>query len=81
MKTHCYGITYLAVATLLLMTEGCTLKNLKDGAPTTLAGNVNVVFDWSKVEEPQASSMVLYLYSEEHDVMTVSCTHIRAHET
>lgn len=69
MKTHCYGITYLLLGILLLLTEGCTLKNLKDGAPTTLAGNVKVVFDWSKVEEPQASTMALYLYSDEHDVM------------
>lgn len=69
MKTHCYGITYLLLGILLLLTEGCTLKNLKDGAPTTLAGNVKVVFDWSKVEEPQVSTMALYLYSDEHDVM------------
>lgn len=69
MKTHCYGITSLLLGILLLLTEGCAQKNLKDGAPTTLAANVKVVFDWSKVPDPQASSMVLYLYSDEHDVM------------
>lgn len=84
MKTHCYGITFLLLGFLLLLTEGCAQKNLKDGAPTTLAGNVKVVFDWSKVAEPQASSMVLYLYSDEHDVMNYWFTnpdggHIRSY--
>lgn len=69
MKSYRFEITSLLLVIMLILTEGCAQKNLKDGAPTTLAGNVKVVFDWSKVAEPQASSMVLYLYSDEHDVM------------
>lgn len=54
---------------LLALTQGCTLKELNNGAPTTIAGKVNVVFDWSKAPDTQAASVVLYLYSDEHDVM------------
>lgn len=54
---------------LFTLTEGCSLKDLNDDAPTTIASNVEVVFDWSKAPGTQASSMILYLYSDRHDVM------------
>ncbi len=62
-------VSSLLSVALLTLSEGCTLKNLNDGAPTTIAGNVKVVFDWSKAPDTQASSMLLYLYSDRHDVM------------
>lgn len=54
---------------LIMLTEGCTLKNLNNEAPTTIADKVEIVFDWNKVPDHQASSMVLYFYPDEHDVM------------
>lgn len=59
----------LLTGSLFLLTEGCSQKNLNDNAPSTIAGNVRVIFDWSKAPDTQASTMGLYLYSEEHDVM------------
>ncbi len=56
-------------ALLLATTEGCTQKSLNNDAPTTIAENVEIVFDWSKAPDSEAGSMILYLYSEEHDVM------------
>ncbi len=60
---------FTAMAALFLLSEGCTLKALNDDAPTTIADNVDVVFDWSNVADPQAKSMGLYLYCDEHEVM------------
>lgn len=59
----------LMAASLMLLSEGCTLKNLNEGAPTTIANKVEVVFDWTKAPDTQASSMVLYLFSDEHEPM------------
>lgn len=59
----------LLVGVLFLLTEGCAQKDLRDDAHTTIAENVEVIFDWSKVEDPQASSMILYLYTTEHGLM------------
>lgn len=53
----------------LLLMEGCTHKDLNDEAPTTIADNVEVIFNWSKVPAKEAQTMVLYLYPEEHEVM------------
>lgn len=61
--------SFFLTAILFLLAEGCSEKNLNDGAPTTIADHVEVIFDWSKVAEPHASTMVLYLYSDEHEVM------------
>ena len=61
------SLVLLSLATLL--SDGCTHKNLNDDAPTTIADNVEVVFDWSKAPDTEASSMILYLYSDRHDVM------------
>lgn len=69
MKPYPIKVTSMLLTILLLLTEGCTLKKLNEGAPTSIAGNVRVVFDWVKVSRPQAASMVLYLYPDEHDVM------------
>lgn len=57
------------MAISFLLVEGCTHKDLNDDAPTTIADQVEVVFDWRKYPDKEASSMVLYLYSEEQDMM------------
>ena len=60
----------IAVLSLpLLLSSGCTHKDLNDDAPTTIAENVDVIFDWSKAPDNTASTMVLYLYSDHHEVM------------
>ena len=53
----------------MLLSDGCTHKDLNDDAPTTIADNVEVVFDWSKAPDSKASTMILYLYSDSHEVM------------
>lgn len=69
MKPLNLTITSALCGFIFLMTEGCTLKELNDDAPTTIAGQVEVVFDWSKAPDTQASTMILYLYPEEHEMM------------
>lgn len=69
MKPYFYRISSMLLCILIVLIEGCSQKNLNDDAPTTIASNVEVVFDWSNAPETQASSMILYLYSEQHDVM------------
>lgn len=69
MKPRHYTVSSLLLGILFLLTEGCTQKNLNDDAPSTIAGNVRVIFDWSNVPATQASSMGLYLYSDEHEMM------------
>lgn len=69
MKSFRHIASLLLTAILFLLAEGCSEKNLNDGAPTTIADHVEVIFDWSNVAEPQASTMALYLYSDEHEVM------------
>lgn len=59
----------LLLGALLLLTEGCAQKNLKDGAPTTIADKVEVVFDWSKAPDTEAATMGLYLYCEGRNMM------------
>ncbi len=59
------------------MLSGCSQKDLNPDAPSTIAGNVTVVFDWSAAgayEWSQApaeavATMGLYLYSEDHGMM------------
>lgn len=73
MKPYWYKISSVLLVFLCVfvisLTEGCTQKTLNNDAPTTIADSVKVVFDWSKAPDAKASSMVLYLYSDEHDVM------------
>ena len=59
---------YIAL-TALLIGAGCTHKDLNDDAPTTIAENVDVIFDWSKAPDRDVKSMLLYLYPEQRDVM------------
>ncbi len=59
----------LSLGAMFVIAEGCTHKDLNDDAPTTIADNVEVVFDWSKAPRTQASSMVLYLYSGSKGMM------------
>ena len=59
----------LLTGVVFLLTEGCAHKDLNDDAPTTIAENVEIVFDWSKAPDSKASSMALYLYSESHEMM------------
>lgn len=56
---------------LFLLATGCVQKDLQDGAPT-IASNVEVVFDWSKAPDTQASLVALYLYPEGHDMLNYS---------
>ncbi len=69
MKPRHFEISSLLLGALFLLTEGCTQKDLNDNAHTTIADNVEVIFDWSKVPNPSASTMGLYLYSDEHGMM------------
>lgn len=69
MKLDYFKTTSLLTGAIFLLTEGCAHKDLNNDAPTTIAENVEIVFDWSKVTDPQASTMALYLYSEDHEVM------------
>ena len=57
------------MGTLLLLADGCTHKDLNEDAHTTIADNVEVIFDWSKTPAKEAKTMVLYLYSDEKEMM------------
>ncbi|MBD5263166.1 MAG: DUF5119 domain-containing protein [Bacteroides sp.] len=59
----------LLTCSLMALTASCVHKDLNDEAPTTIADNVEVIFDWQKTEGKKPSSMILYLYPEGHDVM------------
>ena len=69
MKLSFNKISFVLLSLSALVSAGCTHKNLRDDAPTTIANDVEVIFDWSKAPDAQVSSMALYLYSDEHDVM------------
>ena len=69
MRTIFHNASALALATLFLLTEGCTHKDLNEDAHTTIADNVEVIFDWSKTPAKEAKTMVLYLYSDEREMM------------
>ncbi|MDE6422063.1 MAG: DUF5119 domain-containing protein [Muribaculaceae bacterium] len=62
-----FSLVLLSLA--MLLSDSCTHKNLNDDAPTTIADNVEVIFDWSKAPDTEASTMNLYLYSDRHEVM------------
>ena len=57
------------LGSLFLLTEGCTLKELNEDTPTTIADNVEIIFDWSKAPDKEAQTMVLYLYSDSHEML------------
>ena len=59
----------LLTCSLMALTASCVHKDLNDEAPTTIADNVEVIFDWQKTKGKKPSSMILYLYPEGHDVM------------
>ena len=69
MKKHLHLLSSLMLGLLFLLSEACTHKDLNEDAHTTIADNVEVIFDWSKCPDTQASSMTLYLYPDNHDVM------------
>ena len=69
MKLSFNKISFVLISLTTLLSNGCTHKDLRDDAPTTLADNVEVIFDWSNAPDSKASSMRLYLYSDHHDVM------------
>ncbi|MDE6561112.1 MAG: DUF5119 domain-containing protein [Muribaculaceae bacterium] len=69
MKTLFHKSSSIALGMLFLIAEGCTHKDLNEDAHTTLADNVEVIFDWSKTPAKEAKTMVLYLYSDEHEMM------------
>lgn len=69
MKPYRYKFASVLLVILFLLAEGCTHKDLNEDAHTTIAENVEVIFDWSKTPDKEAKTMVLYLYSKEHDVM------------
>lgn len=65
MKHHYFRVAPFLLGLVFLLAEGCTQKELNENAHTTIADNVEVIFDWSKVPEKEAKTMVLYLYSDE----------------
>ncbi|MDE5793668.1 MAG: DUF5119 domain-containing protein [Muribaculaceae bacterium] len=69
MKQRLYKTFCRLLCSLMLINGGCTLKELNDEAPTTIADQVEVLFDWSKSPTKEAQTMVLYLYSDQHDMM------------
>lgn len=69
MKLSFNKFSIVLLSLTMLLSDGCTHKDLNDDAPTTIADNVEVVFDWSNAPDTKASSMILYLYSDRHDVM------------
>ena len=69
MKKLYINILSLIPGAMLMLAEGCTHKDLNEDAHTTIADHVEVIFDWSKTPAKEAKTMVLYLYSDEHDVM------------
>lgn len=69
MKQRLYKTLCRLLCSLLLINGGCTLKELNDEAPTTIADQVEVFFNWSKSPTKEAETMVLYLYSVKHDMM------------
>ena len=69
MRTLYHHAASLTLATLFLLTEGCVHKDLNEDAHTTIADQVEVIFDWSKTPAKEAKTMILYLYSPEHGMM------------
>ena len=69
MKHRHQMVFSLLLSVLFLMTQGCTHKDLNDDAPTTIAEQVEVVFDWSRTPTKEAQTMVLYNYSDEREMM------------
>ncbi|MDE5850535.1 MAG: DUF5119 domain-containing protein [Muribaculaceae bacterium] len=69
MKLNLPKYSSLLLGALFLMTEGCTHRDLNDDAPTKIADNVDVIFNWSKAPDKEAKTMVLYLYSDDHEMM------------
>ena len=72
MKTIFRNTLTLLTAITILSLWSCTHKDLNEDAPTTIADDVEVVFDWSKAPDKEAKTMVLYLYSDEHNMMDYS---------
>lgn len=72
MRANYLKVASLSIGVLFIITEGCAHKDLNNDAPTTIAENVEIVFDWSKAPDTRAASMALYLYSDTHEVMTYS---------
>ncbi len=62
-------ISLMILGTIGVLTSGCTQKDLNNDAPTTIAENVEVIFDWRKAPDKKASTMLLYLYPENHKLM------------
>ena len=67
-KLHLY-ILPLILGSIFMIEEGCTHKDLNEDAHTMIADNVEVMFNWSKTPAKEAKTMVLYLYSDEHEMM------------
>ena len=67
---HLYHPAFaMLMGAAFMISEGCSHKDLNEDAPTTIADNVEVIFDWSKTPAKEAKTMVLYLYSDEHEMM------------
>ena len=69
MRRHLHKTPALALGILFLLAEGCTHKDLNEDAHTEIADKVEVIFDWSNALSKEAKTMVLYLYSDEHEMM------------
>ena len=59
----------VSLSVIFILAEGCTHKDLNEEAHTTIADNVEVIFDWSKTPSKEAKTMVLYLYSDDREMM------------
>lgn len=69
MKHRYHIFSSLLLSILFVLAEGCTHKDLNEGAHTKIAEDVEVIFDWSMTPDKEAETMVLYLYSDEHEMM------------
>ena len=69
MRTHLHKTSVLALGMLFVLAEGCTHKDLNEDAHRTIADKVEVIFDWSRTPAKEAKTMVLYLYSDEREMM------------
>ncbi|MDE6341351.1 MAG: DUF5119 domain-containing protein [Muribaculaceae bacterium] len=69
MRHFAHIASSISLGVFFMLAEGCTHKDLNDDAPTTIADQVEVIFDWSKTPAKEAKTMVLYLYSDERAMM------------
>lgn len=65
MKPHLNPSFLLLAVFSVLLASSCVHKDLTE---ITIAGNVQVIFDWSKAPDASVSQMAFYMYSDSRDV-------------